>query len=56
MRAHLVAARAVTVEMPVLELDARNMLPVGNEAHLDLGLEIRIQLPVCADVAPCDSP
>src|SRR6185503_13616511 len=48
--AHLVAARAVAIEAPVLELDPRAVLAFGNEAKLDLGAEVRIVLPVGGDV------
>jgi hypothetical protein len=35
--AHLVTARPVSIETPVLELDARAVLALGDEAQLDLG-------------------
>src|SRR5262245_56149304 len=34
----------------MLELDARPLLAVGDEAHLDFRLEIRVVLPIRADV------
>ncbi len=34
----------------MLQLDARARLAIGDEAHLDLRLQIRIMLPIGADV------
>src|SRR5262249_54766849 len=47
---HLVAACPEAVQAAVLELDPRTVLALGDEAHLDLGLQFRVRLPVGADV------
>src|SRR5688572_15848547 len=47
---HLVATRPETIQATMLELDSRAVLAFGDETHLDLGLEVRVGLPVGADV------
>src|SRR5262249_28348733 len=48
--AHLITACAIAVETPMLKLNARTVLSVGNEAHLDFRIKSRIGLPIGADV------
>jgi hypothetical protein len=47
--AHLVATRPVEIEATMLKLDARSVLALGDETHLNLRLEIRVVLPVGGD-------
>jgi hypothetical protein len=47
--AHLVTTRPVKVETAMLEFDARSVLAVGDEAQLELRLQIRVVLPVRGD-------
>src|SRR5438094_3511855 len=53
--AHLLPALAVAIEVPVLELDARAVGRLADEAQLDLArlVEVGLELPLRADV-PAD--
>src|SRR5262245_59730266 len=46
---HLVAACPVAVEPPMLELDTRLVCALGDEAHLDFRLQVRVVLPIGGD-------
>src|SRR5262249_45278868 len=48
--AHLVASRAVAVELPMLQFDARYMLALGDEADFQFRLQRRIVLPLGIDI------
>src|SRR5437870_8388794 len=49
--AHFFAGlRAHLLELAVLELDPRRVLPVGPKPHLDLGAHVRVRLPAAVDV------
>src|SRR2546423_15327735 len=56
--ADLLPALAVAVEVAVLELDARAIGRLADEAHLDLArlLEIGLELPLRVDVPADDEP
>src|SRR5262249_48251770 len=48
--AHFIATCSVKVKTAMLQLDARSVLAVGEEAHLDFRLQGRVVLPVGADL------
>src|SRR5262249_22916410 len=48
--AHFIATCPVEVKTAMLQLDARSVLAVGDEAHLDFRLQSRVVLPVGADL------
>lgn len=54
--AHLIAARTIAVETPMLELYARGVLPVSNEAHFDFCIQRRVGLPIGVDIPRKDEP
>src|SRR5262249_14672078 len=48
--AHLIAPRSVEVKTAMLQLDARGIRALGDEADLDFRFQIRVVLPVGVDL------